>query len=129
MCLPIPDDTEPPAVLLYPGDYTASENDALAMTCAATGVPIPAITWFKVTGGSDIRVQSTDPNSPHIKEMNINGTDYNVSTMVLCSVGLSDAGQYKCSAANVVTGEGVASPVATFTISVNSKLELYAWYV
>ena len=67
----------PPTIWPIP-DKTVNETDNLNLTCMATGVPLPFVSWVKVSSG-----QRT-----------------NGSLLQLTNINRSQAGEYRCEASN-----------------------------
>ena len=73
---------------------TATEGDHVTLSCNASGIPSPMVSWFKV-----------------------DGQRINASELVLTHINRSEAGEYSCEASNEC---GNASETAT--IDVQCKL-------
>ena len=102
-----------PALVIHPPSYSFGvQNERVYMTCVAYGVPLPKITW---TRNDSIDI---DPNA--ITEMNltVNGTVFSVSILEFCAVDMPDIAWYNCTAANGVSGSGVAESTAQFFLHV-----------
>ena len=74
---------------------------AVSLTCTASGVPRPNITWFSPTSETLI----SGNNGVTITEMQEGDRDI-VSTLSIATTTPSVAGQYRCVADNGVTGVG-----------------------
>jgi len=60
-------------------DKTITEGDSVTLTCNASGIPSPIVSWIKV--GSDMSM-------------------FNVGELELSNVARSEAGEYRCEASN-----------------------------
>ena len=85
----------PPTIAQIP-DTTVNETDNLNLTCMATGVPAPFVSWVKVSSG-----QRT-----------------NGSLLQLTNISRSQAGEYRCEASNEC-----GNAVETVNITVPCKLQ------
>ena len=85
----------PPTISSIP-DKTVNETDNLNLTCMATGVPSPFVSWVKVSSG-----QRT-----------------NGSLLQLTNINRSQAGEYRCEASNEC-----GNAVETVNIAVPCKLQ------
>ena len=85
----------PPTISSIP-DETVNEIDNLNLTCMATGVPLPFVSWVKVSSG-----QRT-----------------NGSLLQLTNINRSQAGEYRCEASNEC-----GNAVETVNIAVPCKLQ------
>ena len=85
----------PPTISSIP-DKTVNETDNLYLTCMATGVPLPFVSWVKVSSG-----QRT-----------------NGSLLQLTNINRSQAGEYSCEASNEC-----GNAVETVNIAVPCKLQ------
>ena len=85
----------PPTISSIP-DKTVNETDNLNLTCMATGVPSPFVSWVKVSSG-----QRT-----------------NGSLLQLTNINRSQAGEYRCEASNEC-----GNAVETVNINVPCKLQ------
>ena len=74
-----------PSVALSPSRVTVNESGSATFQCSATGNPQPAVVWSKL------------PNQLQISQSAVSG-----GILRLQNVKGSDAGVYKCSAANVL---------------------------
>ena len=77
-------------------DKTVNETDNLTLPCVATGVPLPFVSWVKVSSG-----QRT-----------------NGSLLQLTNISRSEAGEYRCEASNEC-----GNAVETVNITVPCKLK------
>ncbi|KFP01647.1 Hemicentin-1, partial [Calypte anna] len=75
-----------PTFTELPGDVTLNKGEQLSLTCKATGIPIPKITW--TFNSNIIPVQYLDENGH--------------SELVIERVSKDDSGTYVCTAENVV---------------------------
>ena len=78
-------------LLDFPMDTTANITDTILLTCSASGIPLPDISWFK--DGSPL-----DP-SANITE-STDGADMITSVLTLSDLVLTDAGVYSCNASH-----------------------------
>ena len=85
-----------PAFTTQPVTQTVTEGDTVTFTAVVTGVPAPALQWFK--GSSPLSGQTS-------------------ASLSLTNVQLADAGAYKLIATNVAAPSGVASSVASLTVN------------
>ena len=85
----------PPTIKLIL-DKTVNETDNLTLPCVATGVPLPFVSWVKVSSG-----QRT-----------------NGSLLQLTNISRSQAGEYRCEAINEC-----GNVVETVNITVPCKLQ------
>ncbi|XP_055387123.1 neurotrimin-like [Condylostylus longicornis] len=85
----------PPDILDYPSssDMVIREGSNVTLKCAATGSPLPTITWRREDG-------STIPLSESDGIKNVNS--YNGSTLVIAKVNRLNMGAYLCIATNGV---------------------------
>ena len=77
-------------------DKTVNETDNLTLPCVATGVPLPFVSWVKVSSG-----QRT-----------------NVSLLQLTNISRGKAGEYRCDASNEC-----GNAVEKVNITVQCKLQ------
>ena len=85
----------PPTIALIL-DKTVNETDNLTLPCVATGVPLPFVSWVKVSS-----------------EQRTNG-----SLLQLTNISRSQAGEYRCEASNEC-----GNAVETVNITVPCKLQ------
>ena len=85
----------PPTIAQIP-DTTVNETDNLNLTCMATSVPLPFVSWVKVSSGRRT----------------------NGSLLQLTNISRSQAGEYRCEASNEC-----GSAVETVNITVSCKLQ------
>ena len=96
-----------------PADTTVAEDEgtaAVTLTCTATGVPQPSISWSPGAGG---RISIMD-GAPVTDD---EGTFSVTSNLTISSLVRGDAGSYTCIANNTVTSDS-----RLFTLSVNCEL-------
>ena len=80
---------------------TLSEGDNITITCAATGVPVPSVTWSRADGSSltDSRYVISDISS----SMVVNDVYQVTRNLTIMNVIREDAGaMYDCTVTNVV---------------------------
>lgn len=90
--------TVPPTITSLPSTVTVTEGTPHTLTCMATGIPVPLISWS--FGGVVISTQGTLSLEP--------------------SAQRSDAGVYTCTASNTA---GIAS--SNITIDIHCEYLLY----
>ena len=109
--------TEPAAlVIVPPASIQTRLFSSIALTCVASGYPLPVISWARVNGteliqeGGDVNVTSS--------VIEVAGKWYVQSMLFLCQrdVGLSEV---TCMATNGISGEGVI----TSTVAMNVRGE------
>ena len=79
---------------------TSIEGDNITITCTATGVPVPSVTWSRVDGSSltDSRYVISDISS----SMVVNDVYQVTRNLTIMNVIREDAGMYGCIVTNVV---------------------------
>ena len=80
---------------------TLSEGDNVIITCTATGVPVPSVTWSRANGSSltDSRYVISDISS----SMVVNDVYQVTRNLTIMNVIREDAGEtYGCTVTNVV---------------------------
>jgi len=70
---------------------TVTEGDNVNLTCNPSGVPLPTVSWVKVSSGQR----------------------FNVSKLVFTNINRSEAGEYRCEASNEC---GSASETASIDV-------------
>ena len=95
----------------FPMDTTANITDTILLTCSASGIPLPDISWYK--DGSPL-----DP-SADITE-STDGVTMKTSILTLDNLVLTDAGVYSCNASHQNSG----TDTRNFTFAVQSKNRL-----
>lgn len=87
-------------------DQSVTEGSDLNLYCAASGEPVPSITWIRVfENGSESQVLHPE------------------SSWTIVSINRTDAGKYRCTANN-----GLGSPVIhTITVNVLCKYIYEVW--
>ena len=84
------------------GDETVMAGDRISFSCSADGVPNPTISWFKddtiISAESGKKFDLTEATIDGGIRENINETF--TSVLSIFGIAESDAGVYKCSAAN-----------------------------
>lgn len=96
----------------FPG--YAVVNDTVAMTCSATGIPVPTITWER--GNSII----TETLGMTVSTKSLEGNAKASSSLTILGIQLTDAGSYSCHADNSLALE--------LTSSETTHLFVYGWY-
>ena len=99
---------EPSRFLLEPFNTSNYTAGSITLSCQATGIPLPSISWFKdgrlVVSESDDRINITTISFVTQNERNI------TSFLSIDSLVLSDTGYYHCSTSNdAASGNGVFS--------------------
>lgn len=74
---------DPPVVTISPQDYNVTLNGTIVLTCNASGMPRPRITWFK--NGQPLLLTINNPSS-----------------LTLSDVSVEDEGIYQCQFTNLV---------------------------
>ena len=87
----------PTIILRPPSNITIQANETVRLTCSATGVPTPNVTWFNST--DDQLMNDTNIRVFNKQEI-INGTTIVTSVLQLCSIRIADAGAYLCETGN-----------------------------
>ena len=103
---------------MAPNDTSVYVGDTVALSCVSHGLPFPSISWTRQ--GEPLRqpvaVNQTQISGGHVTFLQ--------STLLLCSLTLSDTGLYTCSASN-----NHSSAQQTFSITVkgtyNNRSLLY----
>ena len=85
---------------------SATEGDtSTAITCTATGVPVPTVSWTRSDGSSivnDIKYTISDTSSPVMVTDGSNEVSQVTSDLTIMSVVQGDTGVYSCVVNNVV---------------------------
>ena len=84
-------------ILRPPSDITIQPNQTVQLTCSATGVPTPNVTWFNST--DDQLMNDTNIRVFNKQEI-INNTTIVTSVLQLRSIRIADAGVYLCETEN-----------------------------
>ena len=106
----------PPVISLDPEDVKTLEGMSATFLCAATGRPVPTISWYtqdqidtqRMVNVSDVRVTMTEQ-----QRMGDRGL---TSNLTLSSVLPSDAAIYICHADNGI-GDGMVRSNGTLTVN------------
>lgn len=107
-----------PEITTVPLDTVATVNKTIVLDCAARGIPLPVITWWKATDTAVVQVKGERISVTEGRE------DGEVrSTLEITMAQIEDAGVYICRAENNVhTDEHMAN------VTVGSKSALPLWY-
>ena len=97
-------------MLQAPGDITVISGNTVRVECRAYGIPQPNITWTK--GGVPLS-NSSDANRIAIYEGGFTESGSVRSYLEICSVRLSDGGEYSCVADN-----GAGNATSEFEINI-----------
>ena len=76
-----------------------SETSPTTFTCVVSGLPLPSITWFFRTSGSDQQLMSTDTLVINASPMS---NQELTSELVFKVVNRSNTGEYTCSSMNIL---------------------------
>jgi len=82
-----------PTITQGPVDTPAMIGDTVMLTCTATGIPLPTITWM-------------DENDNSVLVMSIDSTTI-LSTLTLLNLQDDDFGNYTCTATNMFGSDNV----------------------
>ncbi|KAL9969356.1 hypothetical protein ACROYT_G021561 [Oculina patagonica] len=93
-----------PVVGLSPVTGTVNETGSVSFQCSASGNPKPRIVWSKLENGSEITQSAVSGGRLHLK--NVTG---------------NDAGEYQCSAVNIL---GLARKVARLVVNVRPRVSI-----
>ena len=116
MCV---DKTEPPTVVIRPPNTTTVDvDDSVEIVCGAYGNPLPTVIWSR-PGYSNLN-DTFAPNNIKITSeiVTFGDTNFLKSMMQICSIKADDDNQYICRGENGISGEGQASPLASFQVTV-----------
>lgn len=109
-----------PAIVIRPPDTTATETQTVRFTCAAYGLPMPAIGWWR--GNEDLTtLLATDGSGLKVyaQTITVNSTVFTVSVLEICGVNQTSNADFTCLATNGVNfGSSVAPSSATFSLTV-----------
>ena len=104
--------TVPANIAVAPNDTSVYVGDSVSLSCVSYGLPLPTISWTRagqpLSLHSQLMINETEIMTDHVTFVR--------STLILCSLQLTDAGQYTCSTSN-----NHSTSQETFTISVKSK--------
>ena len=99
-----------PAIEVFPENLTVDQFQMAAFECSATGIPAPAIRWFRYLNGETFELLQTDPNINIGDPVQIDnyvlsngrGLAFAVnSSLTLLEASDSNNGLYVCVAINV----------------------------
>ena len=85
------------------------------------GVPTPAISWSRYSGST--LVNGSDSVRIHELNKTVNGTEFSISVLEICSLQVNHTDQYTCVAENGVAGRGIADKSATFYLAVTPNIQ------
>ena len=89
-----------PIITTPPANLTVIQLNSINLTCGASGVPTPDITWWRTwSNGSSTQLVSDGQNISIKTSSSARNT---ASTLTIQSAQPSDAGNYTCTATNVV---------------------------
>lgn len=99
--------------ILSPNDIITDVGDSLALTCTASGIPAPQISWYK-----DMELLLA--NEFNITEVILLNTSsyFTVSVLYLCDVQFPDSGMYSCTGSR----EGVEEDSRSFLLEAQGEL-------
>ena len=107
--------TVPANIAVAPNDTSVYVGDSVSLSCVSYGLPLPTVSWTRagqpltsLSLHSQLMINETELMTDHVTFVR--------STLILCSLQLTDAGQYTCSTSN-----NHSTSQETFTISVKSK--------
>lgn len=117
--------TRPIEIVEYPKDQISDLGGSLEMTCSATGILQPTITFSKngqvLQNSATMQVEST--------EVSRGETVFTQATLTLHLFGTNDVGEYTCTAINSETAESeswtIRIPIPATLVSTPEKI-LYA---
>ena len=123
---------EPAAIVVRPSLYSsvkASQN--IRITCVGYGDPTPVISWSRYSGGP--LVNGSDSVRIHELNKTVNGTEFAISVLEICSLHVNHTDQYTCVAKNGVQGRGIADDSASFYIFAAPNIQslnmlIFNWY-
>ena len=97
----------------------ASQN--VRITCVGYGDPTPAISWSRYSGSP--LVNGSDSVRIHELNKTVNGTQFVISVLEICSLQVNHTDQYTCVAENGVPGRGIADSSASFYLAVTPNIQ------
>ena len=103
-----------PTITTLPANQAVVQLNSISLTCGASGVPTPNITWWR-TWSNGSSTQVSDGQNIFIITLSI--ARNTTSTLTIQSAQPSDAGNYACTATNVV-----GSVSATANVFVQGKI-------
>ncbi|KAL5487215.1 hypothetical protein EMCRGX_G019791 [Ephydatia muelleri] len=119
-----------PTITTLPANQAVVQLNPISLTCGASGVPTPNITWWRTwSNGSSTQVS----DGQNISIITLSIARNTTSTLTIQSAQPSHAGNYTCTATNVVGSvsatanvfvqvpPNIISPAAGFTYTVNSS--------
>ncbi|KAL5487212.1 hypothetical protein EMCRGX_G019787 [Ephydatia muelleri] len=119
-----------PTITTPPANQVVIQSNSISLTCGASGVPTPNITWWRTwSNGSSTQVS----DGQNISVITLSIARNTTSTLTIQSAQPSHAGNYTCTATNVVGSvsatanvfvqvpPNITSPAAGFTYTVNSS--------
>ena len=85
------------------------------------GDPTPVISWSRYSGSS--LVNSSNSVIIHQVNKTVNGTEFGISVLEICSLQVNHTDQYTCVARNGVQGRGIADDSASFYLAVAPNIQ------
>ena len=100
---------------------SAKATQNIRVTCVGYGDPTPVISWSRYSGSPLVN----GSNSVRIHEVNktVNGTEFGISILEICSLYENHTDQYTCVAENGVQGHGIADNSASFYLAVAPNIQ------
>ena len=103
-----------PEIVLAPSDSEVQEGNTVIFTCVASGAEPPDIWWTR--NGEQLYNTTSGRVTVYSDTLEVGGVVFVMSTLELCSVELSDGGEYACRAA--VPGDSSRNDSVYFNVSV-----------